>query len=1036
MAMQPNFKTHNNQRFVIPGQEHTTQHVASIPQPSFGERMGSVINDAKTPLLDYAQQAATQAAINTGTKLAEHAATNAQALAIKYGSTAMTKATQSMSKLLSKIIGDAPPSTTLPPGVNVKSLIDNMKPVLRFAAVDAMTSQNQKIIGDAPPGAEEPGVMTAEQQDAAMANISSSPAMNLVAELLLQEQTMHSSRSFMRNMSFFELNYAYLIEKLPTNASFNQSPATIVSGIRGTGFSYNWASTSYLQAEGGVLYLADIPSSIMQAKVQPPAIAPPLGGNTTLEALKPLLSGASISEYSSALRTKTQSTDIDRVMRAFGIASNSMTANSGYSFALPLIKILGYVLTRLTVIGEGVQNMVSGVDRIHEDDILYATRYHPYFDSIVPGNQVPLSFRACAINENNFIDIISGIIPLDNIDQRFLPQHWGVSVAVVFVPSTEAHLNAKNAVKVCAALGYPIRRWHRTGHVSYVANNGTLQTANNESSFMCPHANEVFIDGPGFNVLFVITGINDNAGRDVSFGFNNYFVVNSTDDSINDPSLLDIDVVYDNLSEIVEPQTLPVVSSWIREWETVFGSNSDRSTALRFWADASRRYGNVDIMAGPAYAGGDNAIRAQLAAFGYMGGPVTPEQADIPIHILATGHQALQDMYYPHCALRTTATGCKPMVGTWSPANGNNYDFTREPNFHPIHYILPSEDFLINWLVIKKQVFLAEEYPDETLSDLGRASMTVALMSNILCGLTDLAGQVNDVEFKEFIAPELTVSANTPVRRVIEAVFYPALDRILTMGIQFPSMIVDHNANLTTRALLTPITIGTMFGQGVVDNLAVGTYARIPRHDLAQFANALEIDNNTIRLNYPQMMVRKVIENVEEVRVNLFTAFINSDDMPGISDVEYSILQNMFSRLSLGSVGTQNAANPGVLIRSRNSQILRRHIFSVQGYAIPRSFFLAGQQFEHARITPVTLSFFAIPHGQNLLTRDSEGGYEPYRLIMAGPADAFGAGSGTYNYIMIYVMAHGSLAFTTNSFATVPESVFSGSGIGRLMSGF
>lgn len=1055
-APQPHFKMYDNQSINVPkpnnaisfnAQGTPEQQQMLLENPGL---MAQFNSNVLAPMRDAAIGAGLNAAQNVGTNLVKHSATKAEELAIRYGQAGMNKATSSLGSFLGKIIGDALPNLTAKP-VSMNR-IANIRPEVRAAAIDALTANQahtMKVIGDAPPGSGD-GVMSPEQQDAALNNISNSPMMLLMSEIILQEQMLYNARSLPRNMDRAQVNRQMITDRSPVAASFTQEQFTLMSTIRGTASSSSKTYINGLVNPPIVQFGTNIDLSIIRAAIGVAKISPPLGGSTLVDSLKGLILGESISNYSSDLRLKTVMSDVDRTLQTFGMTANMTTAGSGYSFMLPLLKMLLYACNAIPIIGEGKSHETMGLfDTFPVNVGTGGNLFVPFTgrnvtvgDEVQFQPQLPNNVRVAVINERSMIDIFTGNSNTADIDNIFHPRNWGQSVAVVFVQVTETEMRAKNSTRIATQIGYPVRfRWEaknlgyvdRTGAIVYPPIDGVI----NANSFNVQYSNQFLIEGPSSAVLFVIVGPSDNQTRTVSFGYEQNWTVNTDDDTIDEPLQIATDAFYNDLRLVEHTSNLPTLSACIRDWERDFGNNSNRSEAMRICADVSRRYFPQTEVLGGLTAGSPMVTSAYVPVeTPAVAIPITDAYPDWPMVILETATLGPGEprRYKTHHALATTATGIKPMHIVYRRTNPGVLSRDTDHAYNPVHYHLPRSEYLIDYLILKKQMFLAEEYPDESLSDLGRVCLTIAIQSNIIAGCVDLLSQANNISQQLMIAPEVFAINDTPTLAKMENVMYTSIDRILTSGIQTPGFYLNLSTQLVTRPHLVLADIAAIYGQTYVDGLVLGTFARIARHDLAQFSPSLEVDHNSIALSNPNMYPSKNIETVNDQPQIMYQILTSSDEMPGISQNEYAAITNMMSRLSMGQVMTAISTNPGIYLRSRTSPLLKRMTFTNINYDSVRSTFIAGQPTNQIYIYPPQASNKACPMGQNVLTRDPFDGHAPLRMSMAGPADMF-LGL-TYNYYQVQAFTHGSLAYTTTRFQTIPDNVFTGNGLNNALAGF
>lgn len=1002
--------------------------------------------------------------------------------------------------LVSKIIGDAVP-TTLPAMYLSKDIhgaeaLPKMDPSWLRPAVkvvgDALVGQTQrvttsgstpKIVGDAPPGAVSSDssimqgmgdVMTPQQSDAALQNITNSPGFALVSELVLQEQTLSLAKGLSNGMSAVEMNFQSGVSLPLSNASYAQDQVFLVNQIQGM----MMANLSPV-FEGLLVQTAGCPItafnasttnfvSVSGAEIQAPKLAPPVGGNLTLDTLKPLLLGAAVSEYSSALRLRNTIVDVDRMLKAFAITSNNLEAQTGYSFALPLTKILGYVLNMMPFVGTNIASAISSVNATFPAD---------YMGSSVPGicfpwvvsrqSELPIGnvMKLAVVGEADFISAITGDIITNDWDPLFWPAAWGSETAIVYIRQNQVNSGVLNFVEMLAQLEYPVCSVTNTVYMYTIGKGGNLANPTFNNMYVTNLTNVFLttaatrIKGPKKAVLFVVLNIKAGQRTAINLGVQN--VILSTEDA-GPAHPDDFDLNGANFNANVEwlcrSSSLPVLLSWIGRWEETFGNNSDRATALRFWADVSRLYGPGLVASNPLLPGGQISLAGYRAD--YMNGwnfvdpaslcqPPNFPFLDDPIwmvaqsvHSLWTGNNApalVEGRNRGWRSLLKTASGLTPMIYRKHDQADLGYEYLMGPTNA---WVLPTSDFMVDYLLMKKWCYTLEEYPTDRLADAARIAYTVAVMNNIMAAIVDLLHQSNDTLMPAFFIPAYpNIDANMSLK--MRNSVMPGIAEILLSGIQFPTAypnVMVHvdgsgftlNANnIATEGLAE---FERVYTYPLTDGTVLTSVARIPKDVIGDFSVIMKQTANSLRLNFPLFNPsrRKVV--VANQAYNLFNITINRDEN-GASAIENTILMRYLSRLAQGVVVSGNVLNNGVFMRNKLYDVLKVYAFQIRFPNEYRDALINAAMGREGMPTPLTWGL-GLPKGENVITRDPSASYSPLSLQMAGPIDAFGPGEGSYSYIMYYNRVGGFAMVTENSFTLVPESVFSGSAVQNMLGGF
>lgn len=148
----------------------------------------------------------------------------------------------------------------------------------------------------------------------------------------------------------------------------------------------------------------------------------------------------------------------------------------------------------------------------------------------------------------------------------------------------------------------------------------------------------------------------------------------------------------------------------------------------------------------------------------------------------------------------------------------------------------------------------------------------------------------------------------------------------------------------------------------------------------------------------------------------------------GIDAASKSILNNYIARLTQGVVVIGNSVNPGFVLRNVRDQIIRIPVISFRKFDEYRGQFICASMGRPGIVVPPTTAV-GVPIIENIPDRDIVNGFDPFRLMMNSPVDAFGPGDGSYGYIMYYNLVNGFSTITTSAYATVPENVYSGNGV-------
>lgn len=1129
-AQQPLFKTMTNQSVLTPNIQNNNMETNETGVVDTAKAVGNAMGQT---FMGTAAQAAKAGLVAGGEQLAV-AGSNALSKLISKTATGFGSfIAKGLGTLVNKIIGDAPvpifdinnsriPFDDVPTSISNESIRDGMSQALIKARgpvllggpdsvpdfkkqgfgnyaemVAAQTGSkiigdapvptfsagnNRKVVGDAPPSSEpmdeQPGMMTNDQYNAAMANLSTSGSFNLLSQLLLEEQVQQLAMGLPNGLNVIELN-RNLGAKIETkSATFQQDQVTTVIGFQGSPQHKLYADLIVnltnadsqdvnLVTTGTAQLVINVTGEgylgVHHHRVRPPKIAPPMGGNITLDTLKPLLLGAATTEYSSQLRIRTSIINVDRMLKAVAVTSHNLEASTGYSFSLPLIKIMGLLLEHFVIWGENQTAYGTGMNATYAQDGDGTSTYRRMFPFNLE-TQLNQTMAIAVITEQNFIATMAGEINTTGWDARFLPQTWGQSTAVVFIRAQDISLSELNLVRIISKMAYPFCLLQPLNTAIYTfvrATQGNVITRNTPASLFTRTSNDIDnylttslnrIEGPTNSVLIVVTGtVSDNQDITVNIGppgaGGNLVDVNTVNNGPANPEVLVMGggemVVWGDW--LGSNRCIPTLMAFIRSWEQNYGNNSDRSTALRFWADFSRRWGPTSVGANNIHQGspqsGGNFLTTSPTP--YLNNVAVPTWniTDLPVWLITSSTLITQDnnISVGYNYLIKSATGLTPEEYLLDP--NNNYKTTMQSRDN-IVTMLGSEDFMVDYLVVKRWIYCNEEYPVSRLDDPSRMAVTVATMSNIMASLTDLLCQSLDILHAEFWVPGLR-DTNLTARMRYERVQAPALNELFLTGIQFPTMEYQRwtdveatyiptlrNANNTSPAFLYAL----VFGNAMLTGAVFSSVARIPRQLMADWCPVFLPMQNKLRLNFPPANPSRRFLTIANERLVFFQFFVGQD-LTSLNNPEQMIYARYLSRLTQGVVMQGDSPNPGWLVFDDVTKLVAAYYVNIRSPSEARDT-LINYSCGRGNLALPALTNLGLPKVENLITRDPGQGYSPLTGVIIGPLDAFGPGDGTYDYDMYYTMSGGYAAITTNVFTLVPEDVFSGSGIQHLFSNF
>lgn len=1115
LAAQPPEKTVANQAVLTPSTMNTSMvPPASNPNLSFTGALANQGSSIANTFLGTAKEAAINAVGKIGSQFAQQGSGAISKLIGQAASAGTKLLGNALSSIFSKVVGDAPPIRPEMVHLTREMPINNLSQQLSKAVgpqADAVMNMfmpkvigdanpfvttPMKVIGDAPVGLTRPmkvvgdapanpsnsaivpstggmnpggltamgETMTDEQSGAAVSNLQTSGAFALLTQVVLEEQTIHLARGISPGLSPVQLNRQIGSMLEASAATFMQSQVSVVNGLQGMITAYPVIVGEYVRANATADYeltLNNLDIHLLTlAELEPPAVAPPLGGNNTIDTLKPLLLGASIADYSSMLRVRTSTTNVDNMLRAFASAVQNIEGRTGYSFCTPLVKNMGYLLMKFNIPGVNIESFATGVNVTYNASWTGGLSPHRMLPG-VRGRAPDDVVKFAIITEESFINILTGDIDSQTFDPLFTPDRWEVDCGVCFIRQQELTHWSANVLEITSKLPYPLTDYQDVN----TTNAYVFDSTNNRVDFTLPAHSSKFvctvIPGCAKSILFVVLGAKDGQPKEIPIDPPNaagaHTYINTTDHTPVDPyeTPLNGDLMLRLATWLGNVESVPAQQSFIRRWEEMKGNSSDRSCAMRFWAEHSRLYGPTLVGTNDTHVGASQSIAGltNIPPYGYTQS-LNNWNTDVPstnrptweIGIAALSVRNATPAYvnvisptWVNGLLKTasglqvtpsTLIGDSTTVEAWSPLAGS-----------AVVTVLPTEDPVINFLISKRWVYTMEEYPESLLNDPSRLSFTIATMNNIMASITDLYCQSLDITMPLFFTPGLA-SLDQVVRQRLEKVVLPGWTEIDSSGIQFP---VSYNRRFPiTSGATFPLDIdlensplhvfSKIYGLSITGMISLTTIARIPRELMSVWSPLFQLINNKLRLNFDFSNPSKTPFTIGADRFDFLTIWLSTDDTK-LSSTENIVYSRFLSRLSQGVIISGISTNPGYLVFNKLINTLKLYLVNIR-YPSEGISVMINQSVGRGGLTQPVTTNLGVPRGENILTRDPNSSYSPLTLAMTGPLDAFAPGDGSFSYNMYYTNSGTFATYTTSHFTVIPEDVLSGSGIQHFLSSF
>lgn len=909
----------------------------------------------------------------------------------------------------------------------------------------------QKVVGDAPPGGQDE-VMTQDQQAAAVTNLQNSVTFNMMSRLILNEQVMVTSTSLPRGMNEAQLNNFYARDLESLVGTYRQSEVQTTFGLKGMTLQYTgYPTADYDKATDKYEVGVNSFNSFWCTGValETSRVAPPCTANTTLNQLAPLLAGAALGEYSSQLRVKTFSTDLDLMVRASAIAMNNIQSQQGYSFCLPLVKAMGYLLQQVQLFGSEINDLYADA-YFRPTGFTYTkgARRFP-LEALTDADHIwnGESWKTAAfavISESDFVKAAVGIVQVANWNS-FAPQFWGTDCAIVFIPGNDKSNEQLNSVRMAAQAAYPMNMMYMKGRWHYF-NRDDVYTEIPVDVNACKKASLTRIPGPTRIFLFVVMGAREAGSAGIRIGdgtgqAGHFKELNAIDNPPHEPYVIEEDGAVDMGYAAAFANSYASLTAWvtyIKEWETTFGNSSDRSSAMRFWADHSVIFANYFLA-----TNGLDVGSAMTMSFLSWANPArtnigTPEApvwkpsaleavTDIPQSWTTSGRWCHGATFLAAMASTKTATYL-PVADINTPLESGNP--WRWEHSAPDFSRLPFEDPMMNYLVYKKWITPNEEYPEVTLDDPARLGHTITVMANLMAGLSDLTSQQRDFLYTELMFSPLILTTVPMAMMRAKNVLWPAFEEILTNGIQFPQYWNNRDCNVhcyNTHAFwqaAAPLVVPEVVVYGSV---IVGS-ARIPVNIMGQWFSPLYPQYIQLRLNLPVMKPQRNYITVNNVKRAMLQAEY-SEEGTGLVGKLLSPISWLMWRLSLGVIVGPPPINNGWLVQATNNQGVYEYYVHMEQPDASRDQVLV-REYGSGNVTIPPTSFVSLPVGEFILKRALTTALQPFNVLMQGPLDAFiGVGSGSTAYQMFVQTNTPQAIFVSDTWATIPDWLFSPTGL-------
>ncbi|APG76032.1 hypothetical protein 2 [Hubei toti-like virus 16] len=1028
--------------------------------------LGNIVRGAGTEIFQGVKEAGQAAASQAVSQISGTATDLAKKGLTKAGGYLGSLISSGLTSIAKKIIGDAPPGFEgfdARKGGFIGPTLDDVftggfnkygreTPMALASNVDL-----NKIVGDAPPG-EQGEVMTDAQAAAATTNLTNSVKFNMMSRIILNEQTLTQSSSLPRGMSELQLNNFFARDLESLVGTYKQSEVQALFGFVGMTCQYNrWPAAVYtpetveskgtpkekvIPAHNGVGTFSIDALYCTGVALETARVAPPCTPNVTLSQLGPLLAGAALGEYSSQLRVKTFSTDMDLMIRASAEALNNIQSQQGYSFCLPLTKAIGYVLQCIQLFGSEFNELVADMYFRPTEKGQHHAFQRAFPLETLAGTEAWegddwQGAKFAVVCESDFIKVTCGIISGANWGE-FQPAEWGHNCAVVFIPNNDKSNQLMNAVRMISQMAYPAKLLYIHGKWAYFSREGELTTIGAEVHAQ-KKAGLTRIPGPYKYALFVVMGAREQSSAGIIIGdgsgqANHQIEVNAIDHNPTTPYVCDAGINGFSAARngAVTDAAVPMWMAFIKEWEVIYGNASDRSSAMRFWADNSILFGNFFLGKNPLDIG-------DLQGFSFLSWadpvahPPLPsclaEYTDLPVSWSGSCKQVTPQV--ARYLMSSMKTASYMPVASITPDYASQRPWTWGYGNPPDGCRLPYEDVMISFLVNKKWISPNEEYPAVSLDDAARLGHTITAMANIMAAAADILVQERDFTLPEVIFPPLVLQRVPMAMMRQKNVLWPALEELLTNGISYPQYWNNRDVNMHCweAMIYWEVAAQTIYPETVSHGSAVTTSARIPVSVMGQWFAPLYPQYFQLRLNLQVMSPQRTYISINNVARAMFKVEY-AEETTGLLGKSLSPVSWLMWRLSLGVIISDTvSANNGWIVQCVNNGGVFDYYIHMEQPDASRNQVMC-REYGAGNVTVPPTTKISLPTGEFILKRSIATGLQPFSLLMQGPRDAFiGVGTGSTAYQMFTQTNTPQAIFVSETWATIPDWLFSPAGL-------
>lgn len=931
------------------------------------------------------------------------------------------------SALLHKIVGDAPEGINITGESPQQKVVGDDFQILGkdprqkivgdsfLSNIPLIGGLLDKIVGDAPEDN-----ASGDERTAALSVMSSSVLASLYAALIRKEQLLTPDVNFAYGTNLAGAAQQELNEFNPLRGVFNGS--NYAYGVYLPGQVYDPNEVPYYNAAATppAWELMRVPLfRVTRTHVRYGQMGPPLFGNIQYNMLKPLLAGASISEFASTLRVKITTTNVDDMVHAMGNSDVAVESMTGYSFCLPMAKLMGYILQLTSRPGTEMAEVYCGAYFRYDLQTPPPFVTFPFYTDVPRSNTMATraNWDQCTVawaTAKEYIQIMNGWA--SNVDSDLRYDTFDSQTAVVFIRTAEMEDGMTNAIRILSKIQYPYRTFTRVFEAYEIGSNANnLIPIPGVAPAAIPNIGLSQIDGPTIGILLVVVDKWDRTTSDnVTVGTGTGTLQLTDTDGPATPlkvaagSLHPMVAALD--SALINPNVLQMLLKEIAIQEDILGNNSDRVSAMRWCAEHYCVFRQKEQFYYTSPGGNNNIDLMRPVA-------TNPSNTLVPTWVQAFSPLALLDQQILSSYTNTESPfGMRSNVMSTDGLTINTPSNSAAKTTSSLNSTLSCVEFLVwrGWLQPQ------EERSSRPIQDASNFTSIIHEMAVIIRGITDIAAQWCDVDFVSHHWPADMLQFSSNATHLIDG-WFPVIRDLPTVGVQVPQFHIHpegdinylnlHTTALSTGAMQT--NIATFFDA----NGPLITVCHVDWAILGKWAPALLFNDPTVTLR--GMDVGQILVS----GAPLFQAKLRA---------EMTHDRWVIAHLSMHAWATNTQLNPHFGYYMQDIGTLTDSFWPFVGFDTTIAWMMAHSQLQNAISLPST-DYIGRPNGTFPVVRNFKLAGAPVSLVSTGPRELYNSPTGTTS-VQLFVVAHGIIStLASNLWRDYGPELYSPMTLGSLM---